>query len=146
MARFPSGLTCVFWSITWKQPVGKKSLGNVYLIVNVYNQEAKQLWESRIGNIKSCALPKGLKQCWHVQGPQVLMGGTDAGQGKEQGGGGRGGIRPIVRASVLNGDFISRASECQDREMGEVMETLTTFAWNCLALPPPLFEPSSYGE
>lgn len=61
---------------------------------------------------------------------------TDAGEGKEQGGGGRGGIHPTARASVRNGDFINRASEYQDREMGEVMETLTTFAWNCLAPSP----------
>lgn len=45
---------------------------------------------------------------------------TDTRERKEQAGGGRDGIHTIVRASVLNGDFINRASEYQVREMGEV--------------------------
>lgn len=47
----------------------------------------------------------------------------------------------ILRASVLYEDFIKRVCKCQGGEMDEVVETLTTFAWNCLALPFPPFEP-----
>lgn len=73
-------------------------------------------------------------------GPQVLTGGADAREGGEKGSV-VGEESPILRVSVLYEDFINRVSKCQGGEMDEVVETLTTFAWTCLALPPPPFEP-----
>lgn len=57
-----------------------------------------------------------------------------------------GGIHLILRSSLLQEELIDTVSVSREREVDGDVETLTTFAWNCLGLSPPLFEASFCGN